>query len=191
MFEKEMRDLMKIYWELICAFMRIGAFTFGGGYAMLPLIQKEIVDKKRWATEEEIMDYYAVSQCTPGIIMVNTATFIGYYLKGIPGAIVATLSVVTPSIVIISLIASILTTYSSLAIVQHALAGIRIAVCVLVLNAVIKLWKNGIKDAYGIIVFAFVLAVVSFTSISTVIIVILSAVAGLIYTTLKQRGQVK
>lgn len=191
MFEKEMRDLMKIYWELICAFMRIGAFTFGGGYAMLPLIQKEIVDKKRWATEEEIMDYYAVSQCIPGIIMVNTATFIGYYLKGIPGAIVATLSVVTPSIVIISLIASILTTYSSLAIVQHALAGIRVAVCVLVLNAVIKLWKNGIKDAYGIIVFAFVLAVVSFTSISTVIIVILSAVAGLIYTTLKQRGQVK
>ena len=191
MFEKEMRDLMKIYWELICAFMRIGAFTFGGGYAMLPLIQKEIVDKKRWATEEEIMDYYAVSQCTPGIIMVNTATFIGYYLKGIPGAIVATLSVVTPSIIIITLIASILTTYSSLAIVQHALAGIRIAVCVLVLNAVIKLWKNGIKDAYGIIVFAFVLAVVSFTSISTVIIVILSAVAGLIYTTLKQRGQVK
>lgn len=191
MFEKEMRDLMKIYWELICAFMRIGAFTFGGGYAMLPLIQKEIVDKKRWATEEEIMDYYAVSQCTPGIIMVNTATFIGYYLKGIPGAIVATLSVVTPSIVIISLIASILTTYSSLAIVQHALAGIRVAVCVLVLNAVIKLWKNGIKDAYGIIVFAFVLAAVSFTSISTVITVILSAVAGLIYTTLKQRGQVK
>lgn len=191
MFEKEMRDLMKIYWELICAFMRIGAFTFGGGYAMLPLIQKEIVDKKRWATEEEIMDYYAVSQCTPGIIMLNTATFIGYYLKGIPGAIVATLSVVTPSIVIISLIASILTTYSSLAIVQHALTGIRVAVCVLVLNAVIKLWKNGIKDAYGIIVFAFVLAAVSFTSISTVIIVILSAVAGLIYTTLKQRGQVK
>ena len=172
---------MKIYWELICAFMRIGAFTFGGGYAMLPLIQKEIVDKKRWATEEEIMDYYAVSQCTPGIIMVNTATFIGYYLKGIPGAIVATLSVVTPSIVIIS----------SLAIVQHALAGIRVAVCVLVLNAVIKLWKNGIKDAYGIIIFAIVLAAVSFTSISTVIIVILSAVAGLIYTTLKQRGQVK
>lgn len=191
MFEKEMRDLMKIYWELICAFMRIGAFTFGGGYVMLPLIQKEIVDKKRWATEEEIMDYYAVSQCTPGIIMVNTATFIGYYLKGIPGAIVATLSVVTPSIIIITLIASILTTYSSLAIVQHALAGIRVAVCVLVLNAVIKLWKNGIKDAYGIIVFAFVLAAVSFTSISTVIIVILSAVAGLIYTTLKQRGQVK
>lgn len=191
MFEKEMRNLMKIYWELICAFMRIGAFTFGGGYAMLPLIQKEIVDKKRWATEEEIMDYYAVSQCTPGIIMVNTATFIGYYLKGIPGAIVATLSVVTPSIVIISLIASILTTYSSLAIVQHALAGIRVAVCVLVLNAVIKLWKNGIKDAYGIIIFAIVLAAVSFTSISTVIIVILSAVAGLIYTTLKQRGQVK
>lgn len=97
---------MKIYWELFSVFMRIGAFTFGGGYAMLPLIQKEIVDKKHWATEEEIMDYYAVAQCTPGIIMVNTATFIGFYEKGILGAIIATLGVVTPSIIIILLIAS-------------------------------------------------------------------------------------
>ena len=106
----EMRVFMKIYWELFSVFMRIGAFTFGGGYAMLPLIQKEIVDKKHWATEEEIMDYYAVAQCTPGIIMVNTATFIGFYEKGILGAIIATLGVVTPSIIIILLIASVLTT---------------------------------------------------------------------------------
>lgn len=178
---------MKIYWELFSVFMRIGAFTFGGGYAMLPLIQKEIVDKKHWATEEEIMDYYAVAQCTPGIIMVNTATFIGFYEKGILGAIIATLGVVTPSIIIILLIASVLTTYSSLAMVQHALAGTRVAVCVLVLNAVVKLWKSGIKDTFGILLFAVVLAAITFTSVSTVLIVIIAALLGVIVCALRRR----
>lgn len=178
---------MKIYWELFSVFMRIGAFTFGGGYAMLPLIQKEIVDKKHWATEEEIMDYYAVAQCTPGIIMVNTATFIGFYEKGILGAIIATLGVVTPSIIIILLIASVLTTYCSLAIVQHALAGIRVAVCVLVLNAVVKLWKSGIKDTFGILLFAVVLAAITFTSVSTVLVVIIAALLGVIVCALRRR----
>ena len=178
---------MKIYWELFSVFMRIGAFTFGGGYAMLPLIQKEIVDKKHWATEEEIMDYYAVAQCTPGIIMVNTATFIGFYEKGILGAIIATLGVVTPSIIIILLIASVLTTYSSRAMVQHALAGIRVAVCVLVLNAVVKLWKSGIKDTFGILLFAVVLAAITFTSVSTVLVVIIAALLGVIVCALRRR----
>ena len=178
---------MKIYWELFSVFMRIGAFTFGGGYAMLPLIQKEIVDKKHWATEEEIMDYYAVAQCTPGIIMVNTATFIGFYEKGILGAIIATLGVVTPSIIIILLIASVLTTYASLAMVQHALAGIRVAVCVLVLNAVVKLWKSGIKDTFGILLFAVVLAAITFTSVSTVLVVIIAALLGVIVCALRRR----
>lgn len=178
---------MKIYWELFSVFMRIGAFTFGGGYAMLPLIQKEIVDKKHWATEEEIMDYYAVAQCTPGIIMVNTATFIGFYEKGILGAIIATLGVVTPSIIIILLIASVLTTYSPLAMVQHALAGIRVAVCVLVLNAVVKLWKSGIKDTFGILLFAVVLAAITFTSVSTVLVVIIAALLGVIVCALRRR----
>ena len=112
---------MKEYWELFYSFAKIGAFTFGGGYAMLPLIQREVVEKKHWATEEEIMDYYAVGQCTPGIIAVNTATFIGYYKKGIIGGIFATLGVIFPSIVIILLIASLLQNFSDLAIVQHAL----------------------------------------------------------------------
>lgn len=183
---------MKIYLELFTSFMKIGAFTFGGGYAMLPLIQKEIVDKKKWATEEEIMDYYAVSQCTPGIIMVNTATFIGYYQKGILGAIIATIGVVTPSILIILTIASILTTFSSLAVVQHALAGIRVAVCVLVFNAILKLWKSGIKDTFGICMFLLVLFLVTFTNISTIIFVVLSAIAGVIMTNLmKIKGGTK
>ena len=105
---------MKIYIELFLTFAKIGAFTFGGGYAMLPMLQKEVVDKKHWATDEEIMDYYAVGQCTPGVIFVNTATFIGYYQKGIIGGIIATLGVVFPSIVIISLIASILQNFADL-----------------------------------------------------------------------------
>lgn len=184
-----MRDIMKIYWDLFTTFMRIGAFTFGGGYAMLPLINKEVVEKKKWASEEEIMDYYAVSQCTPGIIMVNTATFIGFYQKGILGGIIATLGVVTPSIIIILLIASVLTTYSSLAVVQHALAGIRVAVCVLVLNAVMKLWKSGIKDAFGVILFALVLAIISFTNISTVLIVIVAALLGILINAIRKRKE--
>ena len=179
---------MKTYMELFTTFMRIGAFTFGGGYAMLPLIQKEVVDKKGWASEEEIMDYYAVSQCTPGIIMVNTATFIGYYQKGISGGIIATIGVITPSIIIILIIASILTTFSSLSIVQHALAGIRVAVCVLVLNAIVKLWKNGIKDAFGIVMFLLMLAAVSFTPLPTVGLVIIAAVCGVVYHEIKNRG---
>ena len=144
---------MKEYWELFYSFAKIGAFTFGGGYAMLPLIQREVVEKKHWATEEEIMDYYAVGQCTPGIIAVNTATFIGYYKKGIIGGIFATLGVIFPSIVIILLIASLLQNFSDLAIVQHALGGIRVAVCVLVLNAVIKLFKSGVKDFTSTLIF--------------------------------------
>lgn len=182
---------MNIYLELFTTFMKIGGFTFGGGYAMLPLIQKEIVDKKGWASEEEIMDYYAVSQCTPGIIMVNTATFIGYYQKGILGGIIATLGVVTPSIIIILIIASLLTTFSSLAIVQHALAGIRVAVCVLVLNAIVKLWKSGIKDSFGVILFLLVLAAVSFTPLPTVVFVIFAAIAGVVYKGIKHSQEVK
>lgn len=181
---------MKIYWELFSTFVRIGTFTFGGGYAMLPLIQKEVVDKKQWASEAEIMDYYAVAQCTPGVIMVNTATFIGFYQKGFLGAVIATLGVVTPSIIIILLIASVLTAYSSLAVVQHALSGIRVAVCVLVFNAVVKLWKNGIQDAIGIGLFATALAAVTLTDLSTVVVVVLAALIGIIIWIL-QRNEVK
>lgn len=169
---------MKEYWELFYTFCKLGAFTFGGGYAMLPLIEKEIVEKHKWATQEEIMDYYAVAQCTPGIIAVNVATFVGYYRKRVIGGIVATIGVVFPSIIIILIIASLLQNYSSLAVVQHALGGIRVAVCVLILNAVVKLWKSGIKDSYGAIVFAIVLFIASFTSVPTVAIVISAAFAG-------------
>ena len=102
---------MQILWTLYRAFFMIGALTFGGGYAMLPMLEREIVAKHKWATQEEILDYFAIGQCTPGIIAVNTATFVGYKQKGIIGGIVATLGVVSPSIVIIMVIAAVLTNF--------------------------------------------------------------------------------
>ena len=117
---------MKQYWELFLAFARVGVMTFGGGYAMIPILEREIVDKHGWATEEELMDYYAVGQCTPGIIAVNTATFIGYKLLGAPGGIVATLGVIFPSVVIITVIAGVLKTFAEVPAVKSAFAGIRV-----------------------------------------------------------------
>ena len=105
-------------------FSKIGVMTFGGGYAMLPILQREIVDNRHWATEEELMDYFAIGQCTPGVIAVNTATFIGQKRKGIIGGIVATLGVVFPSLVIISLLAGVIEAFSHIALVQHAFGGI-------------------------------------------------------------------
>ena len=130
---------MKELVDLFFTFCRIGGLTFGGGYAMLPMIQQEVVEKRKWATDEEVMDYYAVGQCTPGIIAVNTATFIGYRLRGVVGGIVATAGVIFPSVIIISIIAAFLKNFADLAIVQHAFVGIRVAVAVLVTSAIIKL----------------------------------------------------
>lgn len=172
---------MKELFELFLMFFRIGGFTFGGGYAMLPMIQREIVEKKKWATDEEIMNYYAVGQCTPGVIAVNTATFIGYKRRGIPGAIFATLGVVAPSIVIITIIAAFIGNFSHIPAVRHALAGINAAVSVLVLSAVISLSKKGIKNIFGVCLFLVAGAISIFTTWSAVYIVIGAVLAGLIY----------
>ena len=136
---------MKTLIDLFFTFCRIGGLTFGGGYAMLPIIQKEIVEEKKWATEEEVLDYYAVGQCTPGIIAVNTATFIGYKVHGIIGAIVATLGVVFPSLIIITIIAALLKNFANYSIVQHAFSGIRVVVIALIVSAILKLAKTSIK----------------------------------------------
>lgn len=182
---------MKTYIELFTTFFKLGAFTFGGGYAMLPLLQKEIVENKHWATEEELMDYFAVGQCTPGIIAVNTATFIGYYKKGILGGTIATLGIVAPSIIIILIIASVLQNFADIEIVQHGLAGIRIAVCVLVLNAVLKMAKSGIKDKIGILIFIVALILTYFSVLSTVWVVILSGAFGVLIQSLKAKRGVQ
>src|SRR5574344_1761003 len=135
-----MKMLKKLF-ALFLTFAKVGVMPFGGGYAMLPILQREVVETKGWATEEELADYFAIGQCTPGVIAVNTATFIGQKYKGIWGGIMATLGVVFPSLVIITVLAGIITSFSHLAWVQHAFAGIRVCVCVLIFNAVLKLWK--------------------------------------------------
>ncbi len=173
---------MKLLAELYFTFFKIGLFTFGGGYAMLPLIQREVIEKKHWASEEEVLDYYAIGQCTPGVIAVNTATFIGYYKKGVIGGIVATLGVISPSLIIITAIAGVIRNFSEIAIVQHALMGIKVAVCMLMFNAIKKLWKNSIKNIAGIVIFVVALGLSLFTSISTVILVVLAGVSGIIMT---------
>lgn len=173
---------MKIYFQLYTAWFKMGLFTFGGGYAMLPMIQKEVIEKYHWASEDEIMDYYAIGQCTPGIIAVNTATFVGYYQKGIVGGIVATLGVVSPSLIIIMLIASLISNFAQLEIVQHALLGINVAVCMLMINAIMNLWKKSIKNIPSFVIFALCLLFSIFTNVSTVWFVILSGVLGVIFS---------
>ena len=125
---------MKELLDMFLTFARIGGFTFGGGYAMLPMLQKEVVNGRHWATDEELMDYYAIGQCTPGIIAVNTATFVGYKNRGIPGAIAATLGVIAPSLVIIMIIAAFISNFIELSFVSSAFAGIRACVCVRLSN---------------------------------------------------------
>ncbi len=133
---------MKELFDLFYSFMLIGVFTFGGGFAMLPMLTREIVDKHHWATDEELLDYFAIGQCTPGVIAVNTATFIGYRRHGALGAAVATLGVVLPSFIIIVLIATFLSNFMQIAWISNAFAGIRIAVCALIVSTVLKLFKT-------------------------------------------------
>jgi len=171
---------MKLLWELFITFARIGAFTFGGGYAMLPMFQKELVEKKHWETEEALMDYYAIAQCTPGVIAVNTATLVGYRVKGTLGGIFATLGVVFPSFVIITIIAAILTNFADLPVVQNAFIGIRACVCALILDAVIKLGKKAIKDLPTVLIAASVFVIMCFFNVSPILLVLLSAGIGLL-----------
>ena len=176
---------MASLWKLFSTFFRIGAITFGGGYAMLPIIQREIVDKHKWSTNEEVLDYYAVGQCTPGVIAVNVATFIGYKERGIIGGTVATLGVICPSVIIITVIAAFLNAFAHLSIVNYAFAGIRVAVAVLIINAIKNLWKTGIKDIAGLIVFLLTFAIMIFTNVSVVYIIIAAILFGIVYKKIK------
>lgn len=180
---------MKTLLELYVSWFKMGLFTFGGGYAMLPMIQKEVIEKYHWATEDEIMDYYAIGQVTPGIIAVNTATFVGYKVKGVIGGIAATLGVVSPSVVIITIIAGLISNFSEIPAVQSALAGIQCAVCVLMFDAVVKLYKKGVKNIPTFAIFAAAFLLSYFTSISTVILVIFAGIAGyVLYVNDQKKG---
>ncbi len=176
---------MKTLWGLFLTFARIGMFTFGGGYAMLPMLQREVVENRKWATEDEVLDYFAIGQCTPGVIFVNTATFIGYKQKGVWGAIFATVGSVFPSLVIIVVIAAVLTNFAELVVVQYAFGGIHVVVGVLILNAILGMWKKSIVDKFCVC-----LAVVSFllsavVDVSPVVLVICAGGLGIAVQTWK------
>ena len=175
--------------ELYIAAAKVGALTFGGGYAMLPIIQREMVDSKGWNTEEEIMDYYALAQCLPGIIMVNTMAFLGEKKGGRLGAVIASLGAVTPSLIIIIIIASLLTRFADIAAVQHAFMGIRVCVTVLIFNAILKMWKTAVIDIPTIIIFIVVAIGSLLLPLSPIIYVLLAAIAGIAISTAKKDGK--
>ena len=180
---------MKTLWQLFAAFSRIGVLTFGGGYAMIPMLEREVVNRHHWATEEELMDYYAVGQCTPGVIAVNVATFVGYKIAGNLGGVIATLGVVTPSLLIIMLIASVLQNFADVPAVKSAFAGIRVCVSVLIFNAVLKLWKKAVVDKAALVLFVLVFLLSLFTKLSPVVFVVFCAAAGILLTRWGVRGK--
>ena len=163
----------------------MGVMTFGGGMAMLPILQREVVEDRHWATEEELVDYYAIGQCTPGIIAVNTATFVGQKRKGALGGIVATLGMVFPSLVIISILAGLITNFSSVTWVQDAFAGIQVCVCVLIFNAVVKLLKKSVIDKRTSVIFLLVMIGSTLLNLSPVWFVLLAALAGIVLKNLE------
>lgn len=171
---------MKELWTLFWTFAKMGAMTFGGGYAMLPILQREVVENRGWATEEELTDYFAIGQCTPGIIAVNTATFVGQKQRGVAGGIFATLGLVFPSLIIISILAGVITNVSHLAWVENAFAGIQVCVCVLILNGTVKLLKKSVVDGATAAIFLVVLVGSVLLDLSPVWFVLVSALAGIV-----------
>ena len=185
-YDRKEETTVKELFDLFFTFARIGGLTFGGGYAMLPILQREVVEKRKWCSDEELMDYYAIGQCTPGIIAVNTATFVGHKTRGTAGAIMATLGVVFPSVVIITLIAAFIQNFADLAIVQNAFAGIRACVCVLILNAVLKLLKSSVVDKPTAAIYTVVAILAVVTNLSPVIFVLLAGGMGILLKVRKE-----
>ena len=176
--------------ELFLVFAKMGMFTVGGGYAMMPIMKSELIEKRGWITDDELLDYYAIGQCTPGIIAVNVATFVGKKVKGFWGAAAATLGVVFPSVVIIMIIASFISNFSDLWYVQSAFSGIRVVVVILILNTIISMWKKSVKNVFGYITFGLAFVLSFFNIISSAVVVVLSGIAGIVYT-LKFGGEQK
>ncbi len=180
---------MKTLLELFLIFAKIGGFTFGGGYAMLPMLEKELAENKGWVTQDEILDYFAIGQCTPGVIAVNTATFVGTKIKGTVGGICATLGVVAPSVVIIGIIAAFISNFQDYEVVQHALVGVRAAVIALILSSVLKIGKKSVVDIVTGVIFLAVTVLSFFTDASPVIFIVIAGVIGIAVNFIKAHCQ--
>lgn len=177
------KSLLQLYWS----FFKIGGLTFGGGLSMLPMLERELVENRKWVKSEELLDIYAIGQCTPGIIAVNTATFIGYKREKVTGGIIATLGMISPSLIIILIIAAFLNNFLDNVWVSHAMMGVRAVVCALLSNTVITLGKKTLKSLVAWIIAIIILALAFFTPIPTVCLVIMAAASGIIIDLIKSR----
>ena len=170
---------MSELWELYKTFAAIGSVTFGGGYAMLPILERELVNKREWTSLDELRDYFSIGQCTPGIIALNVSTFIGEKRAGVMGAVAAGLGFLTVPIIIILIIAAFLTNFTELEVIQHAFAGVRVCVCVLIVQAVMRLWKSSIVDKLTLVLYLIIFMLNAFAKISPALLVIASGLLGL------------
>ena len=167
-----------MYIKLLLTFAYIGAFTFGGGYAMLPMFQRELVEKNKWLSEEEMIELFSISQCLPGIIAANTAIFVGHKHKGVPGGVVSAFGVALPSLIIILILAAFLSNFADIPVVQSAFTGLRVCVSVLIINAVIKLRKHSLVDLQTSVIFIAVFLLSVYTSIPVAFLVIAAGILG-------------
>ena len=169
---------MNIFLELLVSFIKIGFLTIGGGYVMLPMMQSELIEKKHWITEEELLDYYAVGQSTPGIIAVNVATFVGYKKAGITGGIVATLGIISPSLIIITALAGVIQSIDQYPNVQKAMSGINVAVCALITDATLNFIKKGVKNFVTLLVLLASFLLIYYVKVPSYLIVLGAAFLG-------------
>lgn len=189
-----MKEKTKTLFSLFLSFLKIGAFTFGGGYAMIALLENEFVEKKKWIETDEFLDMTALSESTPGPVAINSATYIGYKTAGAAGSVVATLAVVIPSFVIIYVISLFFEKFLSLTLVQYAFKGIGCCVVYLILTAGIKMLKESKKDTLSIIIFIIVLVLdilffVLSVSFSSIFFILLSGLLYLIVSSVGKRGE--
>ena len=173
---------------LFLTFLKIGAFTFGGGYAMIPLIQREAGERRSWITEDELVEITAISESTPGPIAVNTATFTGYQVCGVPGALLATVGVVLPAFAVIVLVSSALSFFSGNQIVKYAFMGVRAGVLALIVKAVVRMYRQCPKNALSYVIMAGVFIAAGFLNVSALLLILLCALLGL-FLTLRKRGE--
>ena len=184
-----MKNKLKQFLELYFAFVKIGAFTFGGGLAMMPIMQRELIEKRGWVNEEELIDYFAIGQSTPGIIAVNVATFVGYKKLGCLGGIIGTLGVVTPSWVIIMLLAGAISSVDKYPLAQRALRGINVAVAALLTSVIVKFTKKTIKNFWNALFMLLAFALIYFFKVQSVWIILSSLIIGCLLTLYKQKKQ--
>lgn len=183
----KIKQLLKLY----LVFAKVGTFTIGGGLAMMPMLQKELIDKRHWITEDELLDYYAVGQSTPGIVAVNVSTFVGYKQLGILGGVIATLGMITPSLVIIMILAKFINSISDYPYVQKALNGVNVAVAALLTSVVVNLCKKTIKKPINVVFMLVAFVIVFFLKVPSFYVIIAALVTGVIITAVKLKKEKK